>query len=93
VSLAWRCAMNDPRKVEVAHADGHWLTQVSDGFFSFDCATLMQLIEAVQSALPGEELLFVVDYTTIEYLHDAQIQIIEARAKSGSTVITSVEGF
>jgi hypothetical protein len=52
--------MAEPRKIDFFYADGHWLTQVGAGFLHFDCATLMQLVEAAQQECPEEALLFVV---------------------------------
>lgn len=53
----------------------------------------MQLIAAVQSALPSEPLLFVVDHATIEHHLDAEAQLLEASEKSGALIIGSVQEF
>lgn len=84
---------NEPRRIDVAYTDGHWLTQLSGEADVLDYPTLMQLIKAVQRALPDQALLFVVDYTTIEFYFDAELQFIEASEKSGAMVITSVQEF
>jgi hypothetical protein len=85
--------MAEPRKIDVFFADGHWLTQVGAGFLHFDCATLTQLIEAVQQECPDEALLFIVDYSTIAYHPDAESQFREASEKSGALIIASVQEF
>lgn len=86
--------MNDPRRIDVVYADGHWLAQIApDPESEFDCGSLMQLIRAVQRALPADVLLFVVDYLTIEYHLDAESQFIEAAEKSGAMVISSVQEY
>ncbi len=72
--------MGETRQIDVAYTNGHCLTQLGVGFLRFDCATLMQLIEAVQQECPEEALLFVVDYSTIERSLDAEAQFLEARA-------------
>jgi hypothetical protein len=85
--------MGEPREIDVAYANGHWLTQLGAGFLHFDCATLMQLIEAVQQECPEEALLFVVDYSTFAYYRDAEAQFLEAIEKSGALIISSVQEF
>ncbi len=65
----------------------------SPSFLSFDCSTLMQLIEAVRREYPDQSLLFVVDYSTIAYYPDAEAQFIKASEKSGALVIASVLEF
>jgi hypothetical protein len=80
-------------ELAVAYANGHWLAQTGDGFLNFDCATLMQLIEAVQRELPDEALLFVVDYSTFAYYLDAEAQFLEATEKSAALLIASVQEF
>lgn len=85
--------MSEAQKIDLAYSDGHWLTQVGDGFIIFDCSTLMQLIKTVQNAFPGEQLLFVVDYTTIEYHLDAEAQLLAASQRSDALVIASVQEF
>jgi hypothetical protein len=86
-------AMNEPRQIDVLYGGGHWLTELDVGFLSFDCSTLMQLIEAVRREYPDQSLLFVVDYSTIAYYPDAKAQVIEASEKSGALVIASVLEF
>lgn len=81
------------RRIDVAYSDGHWLAQLASDSLPFDHATLMQLIKTVRSTLPDQALLFVVDYTTIEYYRDAELQFIEAAEKSGAMVISSVQEF
>jgi hypothetical protein len=82
--------MNEPRLVDVAFADGHWLAEVTPGFEGqFDLPSLMQLIEAVQQERPDETLLFVVDCSTIEYHLNAEAQLLDASAKSDALVISS----
>jgi hypothetical protein len=82
------------RRIDVVYADGHWLAQLGpDEESHFDRSYLRQLIAAVQRTLPDQALLFVVDYTTIEYYRDAELQFIEAKSKSGAMVISSVQEF
>ncbi len=86
--------MVEPRRIDVVYADGHWLAQGEpDPESEFDCGSLMQLIKAVQRALPDDVLLFVIDYLTIEYYVDAESQFLEAAEKSGALVISSVQEF
>lgn len=84
--------MNEPRKVEVAFADGRWLAEVSPDFDEpFGCESLRKLIEAVQRGWPGETLLFIVDQSTIDGYVDAEAQLLEASEKSGALVVSSTE--
>ncbi len=84
---------NEPRRIDVAYADGHWLAAIAPGDEPLDHATLMHLIKAVQSVCPEEALLFVVDYLTVEYHLDAEKQFLETAEKSGAMVVTSVQEF
>jgi hypothetical protein len=86
--------MNEPLRIDVTYTGGHWVTQLGEGFLCFDCATLMQLIEAVQGeCLADEALLFVVDWATVDSNLNAELQFLEARKKSGALVISSVQEF
>ncbi|QAY96731.1 hypothetical protein CWB41_14140 [Methylovirgula ligni] len=86
--------MPEPRKIDVAYSDGHWLAEVAPDFDEpFDCESLQRLIEAVQRERPDEPLLFIVDWTTIEGYPDAELQLLDAGEKSGAMVISSVQEF
>jgi|HubBroStandDraft_2_1064218.scaffolds.fasta_scaffold1406934_2 hypothetical protein len=82
--------MIDPRKIDVAYADGHWLAVGSD-FDPIDSPSLMHLITAVQHICPDEALIFVVDKPTAEGHDDAEAQFLEAGEKSGAFVVWSTE--
>jgi hypothetical protein len=81
--------MSEPRKIDVAYADGHWLAEVD--FYSFDCPNLMTLIKTVPCLLPDEELIFIVDQSTVEDYVAAEAQFVEASTKSGALVISSFD--
>jgi hypothetical protein len=65
------------RRIDVAYTDGHWLAQIDTDCLPLDGPTLIQLTKEVQGALPDEALLFVVDYTTIEYYFEAEAQMTD----------------
>jgi hypothetical protein len=83
--------MGKPRKIEIAYADGHWLAVVGPDLETFDCRSLTLLVSAVQSFLPAEPLIVVVDQLTVEDYFEAQVQFVEATRKSDAVVISSVD--
>jgi hypothetical protein len=84
--------MSEPPRIDVVYDDGHWLAQIGPDE-PFDFASLQELIAGVQRLWPGEALLFVVDYLTIEYHLDAEAQFLDASEKSDTPVISSVQEF
>jgi hypothetical protein len=80
------------RRIDVAYTDGHWLAQIDTDCLPLDGPTLIQLIKEVQGALPDEALLFVVDYTTIEYYFEAEAQFLDASEKSDVLVCRNSKG-
>jgi hypothetical protein len=86
--------MVEPRKVDVAYSDGHWLAEVAPDYDEpFDCRTLQKLIDKVQRDWPDQSLIFVVDRATVEGHVGAEAQFLEASEKSGALVIASVQEF
>ncbi len=81
--------MGEPRKIDVAYANGHWLAEVD--FYSFDCLSLMHLIKTVPRVLAGEALIFIVDQSTVENHFEAEVQFMEAARKADAVVISSVD--
>ncbi len=81
--------MDEPRKIDVAYADSHWLAEI--GFYSFDCPSLMHLIATVQRVLPDETMIFVVDQFTVEDYVEAEAQFAEATRKSEAVVISTAD--
>jgi hypothetical protein len=80
--------MIEPRKVEVAYADGHWLAEVAPDYDEpFDCRTLQKLIDKVQRDWPDRPLIFVVDQATVEGDDHAVAQFFEVSEQSGALVI------
>ncbi len=82
--------MNDPREIDVAYADGHWLADAAESD-PIDSPSLMHLITAVQHVCPDETLIFVVDKNTAGGHDDAEAQFLEAAEKSGAFVVWSTE--
>ncbi len=82
--------MNDPRKVDVAYADGHWLAEVAPDYDEpLECSTFQALIDAVQRDWPDQALVFVVDQPTVEGHVEAEDQLLEASEKSGALIVSS----
>jgi hypothetical protein len=82
--------MIEPRKVEVAYTEGHWLAEVEPDYDEpFDCRTLQKLIDKVQRDWPDQPLIFVVDQATVEGHVGALSQLLEASEKSGALVVSS----
>jgi hypothetical protein len=82
--------MIEPRKVEVAYTDGHWLAEVAPDYDEpFDCRTLQKLIDKVQRDWPDQPLIFVVDQATVEGHVGAESQLLEASEKSGALIMSS----
>jgi hypothetical protein len=80
--------MIEPRKVEVAYADGHWLAEVPPDYNEpLDCVSLQQIIDTAQRDWPDQKLIFVVDQTTVEGDDHAVAQIFQVSKESGALVI------
>jgi hypothetical protein len=84
--------MNEPRRIEVAYTDGHWLAEAAPDYDEpLDCGTLQKLIDAVQRDWPDEPLLFIVDRSTIDGYLDAESQFLDESEKSGAMVVSSMQ--
>lgn len=86
--------MSTPKKIDVAYTDGHWWAEITPDYEEPpDCESLLTLIEAVQRDWPDQEILFVVDQSTINGYPNAEAQLLEAVKKSDALVISSVQEF
>jgi hypothetical protein len=86
--------MAELRKIDVAYTDGHWWAEITSDYEEPpDCASLQELIEAVQRDLPDQALVFVVDQATIEGFPAAEAEFLQASEKGGARVISSVQEF
>lgn len=86
--------MTEPRRVDVVYTEGRWLAAVAPDFEGeFESVSLIQLVEAVQQAMPARSLIFVVDRSTMEGSADARNQIVEAREEGNAQIILNVQEF
>jgi hypothetical protein len=80
--------MIEPRKVDVAYADGRWLAEVPPDYDEpLDCVSLQQIIDIAQRDWSDRPLISVVDQPTVEGDDHAVAQFFEVSKKSGAMVI------
>ncbi len=86
--------MSEPRKIEVVYCSGCWRAEIIPEYIGwFEAPTIAEFIEAVTEVFPSEELVFVVNSSSMDGNLDAELQFLEASEKSGATVISSVQEF
>ncbi len=84
----------EPRRVDVAYSDDHWLAEVAPDYDEpLDCGSLQQVIDSVQQDWPDQSLIFIVDQSTIEGIVEAETELLDATEKSGALIISSVQEF
>jgi hypothetical protein len=82
--------MNDPREIDVAYADGHWLAVVSESD-PIDSPSLMHLITAVQHVCRTKPLSLLSIKTLRRATTTPRRSSLKAAEKSGAFVVWSTE--